>query len=510
MMSAPAGNKGPLVWPILVALTASLFFFLAFGWMRVGIADEGYLWYGVQRVLAGEVPIRDFMSYDPGRYYLIAGMLAPFGLAGPISVRAANAAIHGIAIGVAIYVLFDKSRTPIRQKLIQMAVVSVSLLLWGFVLHKRIEMSASLLLVSAFFGAAARPSAGRIFGAGATVGLAAVFGRNLGVYGAVGGIFLLAALGLRGRLPMGFPKSFLAAACGIATGFLPVLAMVLFVPGFAQSFLGSILYITGSESTNITLSLPWPWTPEGRSLFGLVFQIQVLSSAGLLVWLFFGTMANTPRHALLAACAALALPFLHHALSRADPSHLATSIAPVVVAGFAIVLGFSNRSLVWAGMAVMLFFCCSLTTPRWRMTCNFGTCADAMTAQGERFVTSKPVAERIKLVDDLASRYGAERPYLAAPAIPTLYAVRGAVSPAWELYGVLPQTEAFQLAEVNRLKSANIAFAIIDEKEIDGREDLVFKETRPIIWKYLQSDFVVEPSSVDGVTVFVAKDLKQP
>ena len=31
-------------------------------------ADEGYLWFGVQQLLKGRLPHRDFRSYEPGRY----------------------------------------------------------------------------------------------------------------------------------------------------------------------------------------------------------------------------------------------------------------------------------------------------------------------------------------------------------------------------------------------------------------------------------------------------------
>ena len=36
--------------------------------------DEGYLVYGASRTRMGEVPIRDFRAYEPGRYWFVVAL----------------------------------------------------------------------------------------------------------------------------------------------------------------------------------------------------------------------------------------------------------------------------------------------------------------------------------------------------------------------------------------------------------------------------------------------------
>ena len=312
--------------------------FLWQGHQGFNLADEGYLWYGVQRVMVGEVPLRDFSSYDPGRYYLSAALMWLWGDGGIVALRAVEAIVQALGLFIALVLL---QRSLPKPSFLFLLVATVTLAVWMFPRNKFFDITTSIALVGALSFLIQQPSSRRYLLAGLTVGLAAVIGRNHGLYGLVGSLFALVYLGLRPATRPGLIRGLLAWGAGIVLGYLPILAMIVVVPGYLPGFWATIRFLFQYGATNLPLPVPWPWhVPVGQlplvdAARGLVpgFFFMGLIAYGVLgiLWVAWQRLRNRAVPPTLAASAFMALPYAHFAFSRPDVSHLAQASFPFLI-----------------------------------------------------------------------------------------------------------------------------------------------------------------------------------
>lgn len=65
----------------------------------------------------------------------------------------------------------------------------------------------------------------------------------------------------------------------------------------------------------------------------------------------------------------------------------------------------------------------------------------------------------------------------------------------WEMYALFPRNEAFQQQEIERIRIANPGFVLIYDLPLDGRVELRFRNTHPLIHQYILDNFELLPHS---------------
>jgi hypothetical protein len=476
--------------------------FLWQGSKGLNLWDEGYLWYGAQGVMRGEVPIRDFMAYDPGRYYWSAAWMMLWGDNGIMSLRLSVAIFQvcGLFVGLLLVARSIPPNEKDRYKYLFWGIVATTLAIWMFPRHKLFDLSISIFQVGILCYLIQRPVPLRYFIAGCVLGVIAVFGRNHGVYGVLAGLGVMFWISIRSA-PDNIPffKGLIFWGTGVLAGYMPVLFMLIAVPEFASAFWGGLRMLFEQNSTNLPLPVPWPWTVNFtaisfneaiRGIFiGIFFMgIAVFGILGVL-WVIFQKLKSRPVAPALVAASFVGLPYMHYAFSRADVGHLAHSIFPLLLGCFAILpttprikwvaaLGLCSVSL-W----IMLPF-----HPGWQ--CHSENSCARIEVSGNNLRVDLDTANNVRLLRQLTDRYAPKgENILVVPFWPGAYPLLGRVSPIWEIYALFPKKADFEQKEIERIKASQPNFALIFDFPLDGREELRFKNTHPLINQYIMDNF---------------------
>ena len=476
-----------LQWPLL--LVAALCF-AALGWqLWFGFdpADEGFLWYGAQRTLLGELPLRDFQAYDPGRYFWSAVWMLLAGDSGIVALRAGNVVLAAIAVVLATWSVTSASPRPHPLSIIATGAIFTLWMVPGF---KVADSFAVILVMFGLTRLIRRPTLGRYLIGGICWGVAATIGINHALYGLVAGLLTLAYL--RGAPQLGRAVAF--AAAGAAIGYSPMLALHAFAPGFTAAFIDGIRLLFEYGATNQAVPFPSPLAFLQVEKMGyLIAATETLAALLFLaVPLFWAGMAWRLRdHDFRAVVPApalaglfLSLPYAHYAYSRADPLHLAISILPVLAA----TLAWSIQASRWRSALLATALAYSLVVTAHMHSGYYflrGFLTERVAVGTDRLLLRPEIAAQVRAVQKVA---GAAAPgqFFAGPYLPAAYAIAGRKSPVWEIYMLFPSSPARQQAETGRLQAAGVRHALIVDARADGRADLGLAQTHPLLFAYLR------------------------
>jgi hypothetical protein len=505
----PAGAT--FIVAIYAAFLVTVSFFLQHN-LYLNLSDEGFWWYGTLRTAEGEVPILDFQSYDPGRYYWSAFWVRLFG-DGLITLRASGALFQFIGLFLGLLVA-----RRILTRWWYTGIFGLVLLLSMYPRYAHFDQT--LAITAVYFGLLLleRPSLQRHFVTGVFVGLAAWFGRNHGLYGLIAFSLLIVFIRLQDGQSNLLYRIFIWSL-GIVVGYSPMLIMMVVIPGYFEAFIESLLTLIRIGSTNISIPIIWPWDfwNEHHPQVGTVVTLRLFfkglingqdSSIGLILSLWVvaivtAILATISKKVRLNsestpffAAAAIAIPYLHYAMSRADNDHLGRSIAPLLLLVSALPVLVRHtlaRRLITISSALLLallsfYFISSSYFYRWIRADPEDIVVS--TVKGADIVLNRRIAQLIKTVENIDKEYvQQDEGIFIGPHLTTLYVVLDRRSPTREIYLLFKETEKRQKEMISELEENLVNWAILGNRGIDGRNDLKLMNTYPVVWNYFQENF---------------------
>lgn len=504
----------------LAAIAVTLVFAIE-GFIGFSLADEGFLWYGAQRVSFGEVPIRDFTSYEPGRYFWVALWNYALNDVGIMSTRIALYAFWLLGIMAGILLCDTPRRRSATMRIIDIGLFLVLLMLWGHPRHKLFDISISIFLVAGLAWVLNHPSLRRFFLAGVFLGLAAFFGRNHALYGGIGYTmaFSLCRRTFRHR-PL--PQVALTFFLGITVGFFPLFLMMMIFPGFLAAHVESTLAILRLKQTNLPLPVPWPWLIDVNALLtlntlrelGIGLLFVSLLGIPLVYFLFVALKSrqdttytdSTWRNSSMVAAACMAIPYAHHGFSRADLSHLAQAFHPGLILAVLLTLKMGRGKypcfLLMTGLSCLV----SLRAHPYLQCFPEYKCVTSKVSGHSLFVR-KESAHAIEILRTVYAAHGkTDRTFLIAPFWPGAYALFQKKSPMLWTFPLFAQTPAAQYAEIGRIAEAEPSFALLSDYPLDGLDSLRFSSTNSLIFKYLNDTYVSKKLPEDTtLTLYLPK-----
>lgn len=481
---------------ILVALSQT---------MRVrvdwNLSDEGFLWNGSLRIGQGKIPIRDYKSYDPGRFYWSWAWMHVFGT-GLLGLRLSVAVFQTLGLWAGLAALGTRT-----DSILALTLAGVVLVTWMLPRHKLFEHAMALIAVATVTALVQSPTLFTALLAGMVTGFAGVMGRNHLVYFAAAVLLALLLVAMKGATEG--PAVLVAAwAIGTIIGYAPMLAMFFFVQGFFRRYLRDKVQVFRRRGIDLALPVPWPWTQNYSGLGGIdrlsriVIDLHYVALPLLyvtaLVWILISP--NGLQNPLLVAACLVGLSYLHHVSKRPDLPHLCQAIQPFLCALFALIYASESAPVLWLTPLALLAIAWLVARriDPWLECIEFPQRFAEVEMLGERFRVNRGIAASVDGIRALVKKHlAAAEGLFIAPSSAMLYPILQIETPVRSDFMLFPETQSAQNEIIGDLEKNRVNWALTRDHAQDQRDELRFRNTHAKVWAYLDDNF--ERMHTDGL-----------
>lgn len=315
-MIDPAKRKRylPLAVSLLIVLVSLVYYLSYYQCFKIDV-DEGLLVNGAMRVLSGQLPLKDFHQYMPGRFYLLALWFLLFGKSIAVE-RLMFLLIHTVKN----LLMYHTSRKVLPAPFCYIPVI-LTLLIPGFWVKGFVGLS---LLLCYFFllRYMEAPGTRRLIALGLAVGFSVYFREDYAGYGAIAGGLMVLYLGITAHEKFTrILRQGVTFGLAIFTTLIPMLLLYAIRGGLPALVDGIHQTVKLGDVESMVFRSPrvflqWPPDILSRDL-GLIFPyLTMLLFIGTGLFLFLRWRRSRAlleiRDRLLLATLALAVPaFLH-------------------------------------------------------------------------------------------------------------------------------------------------------------------------------------------------------
>lgn len=460
----------------------------------LNLADEGFLWNGALRIGQGKIPIRDYKSYDPGRFYWSWAAMQLFGT-GLLGLRHSVAAFQVLGLWAGLTAVSTQT-----DNVFALALAGTVFVIWMLPRHKIFDHSMALIAVATVTMLLQAPSPVTALLAGIMTGIAGVMGRNHGAYA-----FAATALALLLVWAKGYTDSAIALTAiwglGIIVGYSPMLGMFVFIPDMFRRYVhDKVLVFFRRGGIDISRPVPWPWTQRyagltrlnavSRFLTGMHFVVLPVFYAVALLWVVLDP--DGLRNGYLAASCLVGIFYLHHAASRSDIPHLCQVMLPFVSGLLALAYGAENALVYWLTPLALIAIGWLVVRQidarlQWMEYPDLFAEIDIL---GERFIALRGVAATVTSVRARVTKeLGPEDRLFIAPMAAMLYPVLQKETPVRSDFLHFPETDPVQDVLIADLEKTGTNWALIESVGLDRQDSLSFRNTHARVWRYLEDNF---------------------